>query len=65
MKAMAWAILCKSGEVHAGDENCCLFLDRGQALDYMKGEDPFDYGCQPDDDGCGPHRIVGLYRRAS
>ena len=62
MKAIAWAVLCKSGEVHTDDEGSFIFLDKGQAVDEKNGK-PWDLGT-PDHHGCGPHRVVTLYRRA-
>jgi len=61
VKAIAWAVLCKSGEVHTDDEHSYVFLDKGQAVDKKNG-DLLDPG-KPDDEGCGPHRVVTLYRR--
>ena len=61
MKAIAWAVLCKSGEVHTDDEHSFMFLDKGQAVD-AKNDQPW-LDNDPDDAGCGPHRVVTLYRR--
>jgi hypothetical protein len=53
--AIAWAVLCKDGSVHEGDENSCLFLADDQAKDEAEALDI--------DKECGPHKVVTLVRR--
>lgn len=50
MIVRAYAVVCKTGEVHQDDEHSYVFLDRDQAKDEkadLAGE-------------CGPHRVVSL-----
>ena len=54
MKAMAWAVLCKDGDIHADDEGCCVCLYKDQAQDALR-ELALEL--------CGPHRVVALYSR--
>ena len=61
LKPMAWAVLCKDGSVHAGDEQSFLFLDECQARDAIRG-DPWD-GEDLREEDCHPHTVVTLYRR--
>jgi len=62
VRGIAWAVLCKSGEVHTDDEHSYVFLDKDQAVD-AKNDGPW-LASKSDDAGCGPHRVVTLYRRA-
>lgn len=64
MIPVAYAVLCKSGEVHIDDDHSWVFLDRDQADDAVADRNPF-FGVMAESQDCGPHRVVTLYRRGS
>jgi len=53
---IAWATLCKTGDVHEFEEHCALYLADDQARDAAEilDDDPDDLAL------CGPHVVVEL-----